>query len=241
MHEITLEATLVELADTLSEDFDVVELLSFLADRSVELLEVGEAGLTLLDQNGRLSLVAWSGDQVKEVEPERLDHGDGPSPECVRTSSPVVNHQLGADKARWPEWEERAVRAGFTSVNAFPLHRHKTVIGALTLFRRRPGPMRPEDVRAAQALASMATIAILQRRAVDEVAEVNAQLENALASRVVIEQAKGVLAASHGWEMDTAFSALRGFSRGQQRRLHDVAQALVNGDLDPAELIASGV
>lgn len=232
----SLESTFVELADTLVEDFDVVELLSMLADRCVVLLEVGAAGLMLADEQGELRLVAWSSDRIKSIEQDELRRGEGPALECFRTAAAIVGYEFGVDDPRWPDWESRAVAAGFLNVSVFPLKRGNTVIGTLDLFRRRPGPMPPEDVGRAQALAAVATIAILQHWASEEAAGVNAQLRVALESRVLIEQAKGIVSASRGWNLDQAFSALRAHARANNLRLRDVASEVTDGTIDPGVL-----
>ena len=229
--ETLLARTFVELADTLVDDFDVVELLTLLADRCVDVLDVAAAGLMLASSDGELRVMASSSDTMHVLELFELEAREGPCVDCFRTGEPVVNQNLGAPNDRWPVFAERAVEAGFRSAHAIPMRLRGAVIGALNLFRVDEGDMRDADVVAAQALADVATIGILQHRAVSETHVVNEQLAQALNSRIVIEQAKGVLAERAGLEVDDAFTLLRDHARSHNARLVDVARDVVEGRL----------
>ena len=234
--EPLLARTLVELADTLVADFDVVELLTRLADRCVEVLGVDAAGLMLAAPDGDLRVMASSSEAMRLLELFELQSKEGPCLDCYLGGKPVVNQDLGTVDGRWPRFGPEALAAGFRSVHALPMRLRGTVIGALNLFHAEAGEMRGADVDAAQALADVATIAILQHRATLEAQVVNQQLQHALNSRIVIEQAKGMVAESERLNMEQAFSALRTHARNHNLRLVDVAEAVIAGSLAPAAL-----
>jgi transcriptional regulator with GAF, ATPase, and Fis domain len=234
--EALLARTLVELADTLVADFDVVELLTLLADRCVEVLEVGAAGLMLAGPDGELRVMASSSEAMRVLELFELQSKEGPCLDCYLAGKPVVDQDLARVTSRWPLFAAEAVAAGFHSVQALPLRWRGTVIGALNLFHVGSGEMLAPDVEAAQALADVATIAILQNRASLEAQVINQQLQHALNSRIVIEQAKGMVAQREGLNMEQAFSALRAHARNHNLRLVDVAEAVIRGSLAPSAL-----
>lgn len=230
--ETLLARTLVELADSLVTDFDVVELLTLLTDGCVDVLDVGAAGLMLVAPEGDLRVMASSSEAMRLLELFELQSQEGPCLDCYRTGQPVVNQDLAMVKGRrWPRFAAEALAAGFHSVHALPMRLRGAVIGALNLFHVDPGEMRPADVAAAQAMADVATIAILQHRATREAQVINEQLNHALNSRIVIEQAKGMVAERKGLNMEQAFSVLRNHARNHNRRLVDVARDVINGAL----------
>jgi GAF domain-containing protein len=234
--EVLLARTLIELADTLVDDFDVVELLTRLVDRCVEVLGVSAAGLMLVSPEGDLRLAASSSEAMRVVELFELQSQEGPCLDCYRTGEPVVNQDLTIVNGRWPNFASVALDAGFRSVHALPLRLRGQVIGAVNLFRTDEGAMDAIDVLAGQALADMATIAILQHRAAVESQVLNEQLNFALNSRVLIEQAKGVLTERAGLDMEQAFAQLRNHARNHNLRLVDVAQQVIDRSLDTATL-----
>jgi serine phosphatase RsbU (regulator of sigma subunit) len=229
--EALLARTLVELADTLVDDFDVVELLTMLTDRCVEVLDVAAAGLMLAYPGGELRVMASSSDAMRLLELFELQSEEGPCPDCYRTGKPIVNHRLTASGGPWPRFGPRAVEAGFRSVHALPMRLRDVTIGALNLFRTDEGALNDADVAAAQALADVATITVLHHHAASDARLVNEQLHHALNSRVVIEQAKGVVAERAGLDMSQAFSALRNHARSHNLRLVDVAEDVIAGTL----------
>jgi GAF domain-containing protein len=231
-----LAGTLVKLADTLVADFDVVELLTVLADQCVEVLDVGAAGLMLVAPEGDLRVMASSSETMRVLELFELQSQEGPCLDCYRSGQPVVNQNLGDAHDRWPRFTPEAVAAGFQAVHALPMRLRGSVIGALNLFHLEPGGMRQEDIDAAQALADMATIAILHHRASIEAQVLNDQLNHALNSRIVIEQAKGMIAEREAVNMDQAFATLRNHARNHNLRLVIVAQDVITGALDAAAL-----
>lgn len=225
--EALLVDTFVTLADTMVKDFDVVDLLSLLADRCVELFEAGAAGLMLADGDGHLQLLASSSHQMRLLELLEFQDNDGPCPDAYHSGVPVSCHDLRDVTERWPTFAPAAVAAGFRSAHALPMRLRNDVIGALNLISTTVGPVSNADLAAAQALADVATIGILQNRATHESQLFTDQLLYALNSRIVIEQAKGVLSHSQNIDMDQAFDRLRSYSRNHNARLSDVAQAIV--------------
>ena len=233
--EQTLAETFVELADTLVTDFDVVDFLHVLAHRCVQLLDVDAAGLMLADQHGRLRVVASSTERARLVELFQLQHDEGPCLECYRSGAPVAHPDLAA-AVRWPRFAPAAGEAGFAAVQALPMRLRDEVIGAMNLFRETPGSLDEASRRVGQALVDVATIGLLHERNFRHRETLAEQLQAALNSRVTIEQAKGVLAERLGVGMDEAFGLLRGYARSHNRRLSDLARALVDRSADVADL-----
>jgi GAF domain-containing protein len=234
--ETTLAKTLVELADTLVADFDVVELLTVLTDGCIDVLDVGAAGLMLVAPQGDLRVMASSSETMRVLELFELQSREGPCLDCYRTGQPVLNHDLATASQRWPRFAAEALVAGFHTVHALPMRLRGTVLGALNLFHIHPGDMRQADIDAAQAMADVATIAILQHRATHEAQILNDQLNQALNSRVVIEQARGMLAERLGIDMEQAFATLRHHARSHNLRLVNVARNIIEGTLAASTL-----
>jgi GAF domain-containing protein len=223
--------TLVELADTLVDDFDVVDLLTLLSHRCVEVLDVSAAGIMLVSAEGDLRVVASSSEAMRIVELFELQSDEGPCVDCYRDAALIMNDDLVASGARWPRFTPVALEAGFQSAHALPMRLRGATIGALNLFRAGTGSLEADDVRAAQALADVATIAILQHRVGLQAHLVNEQLNEALNSRIVIEQAKGVIAERADIDTDEAFQRLRRYARSANLRLADVARDVASGSL----------
>jgi GAF domain-containing protein len=238
--ESLLAETLVELADSLVDDFDVVELLTLLTDRCVEVLGVAAAGILLVSMQGELGVMASSDEATRVLELFELQCQEGPCLDCYRTGAPVVAADLTTADGRWPHFAVESLRAGFRSVHAVPMRLRGTTIGALNLFGLGTDILDESDSRAAQAFADVATIAILQNRALLAAQVVNDELQHALQSRVAIEQAKGVLAERAGIDVDQAFTYLRSFARNHGRRLAEVAHDVIDGTLATAEVIPPG-
>jgi GAF domain-containing protein len=236
--EATLTRTLVELADTLVADFDVVDLLTLLTDRCVEVLEIDAAGLMLVAPGGDLRLMTSSNEAMRVLELFELQSQEGPCLDCYRTAEPVVNEDLAGTHGRWPRFAPEAIAAGYRTVHALPMRLRGTIIGALNLFGVEPEEMQPADIDAAQALADVATIAILQHRAATEAQILNEQLNYALNSRIVIEQAKGMVAQREGLDMEQSFARLRTYARRNNLKLADVARGVIDGSLTSAALDA---
>jgi GAF domain-containing protein len=223
-----LTRTFVDLADTLVDEFDVIDLLHVLTSRCADLLGVDAAGVMLADSHGQLRLAASSSERARLLELFELQNDEGPCLDAFRTGLPVSYVDIGNGPAPWPTFAAHATAEGFSSVHALPMRLRHQTIGALNLFAHAPVQLPDDDVRVAQAFADIATIAILQERLVKEREVLAAQLQTALDSRVIIEQAKGVLAERLGFDMDTAFSTLRDAARRANRRLSDVAREVVD-------------
>jgi GAF domain-containing protein len=231
--EQMLADTFVLLADTMVDDYDVVDLLDQLVNACVLVLGVTAAGLLLDDQKGNLALVASSSQESRLLELFQLQNNQGPCLDCVRTGTAVTSGDLDVDRDRWPLFVPAARMAGFRSVAALPLRLRDQVIGGLNLFMVSPREVPLNDRRLAQALADVATIGILQQRSLHRSHVLSEQLQNALTSRVVIEQAKGVLAERGQLTMEAAFNALRRYARDHNLKLTEVAHHVVTASLDP--------
>jgi GAF domain-containing protein len=229
--ETLLAKTLVGLADTLVDDFDVVELLTLLTDGCIDVLDVAAAGLMLAAPEGDLRVMASSSEAMRVLELFELQAQEGPCLDCYRTGQPVLNQHLAVAEDRWPRFAPEAHAAGFHTVHALPMRLRGTVIGALNLFNNYLGDIRRTDIVAAQAMADVATIAILQHRATHEAQVLNEQLNHALNSRIVIEQAKGMLAERLDVDLEQAFTRLRNHARNHNLRLADLARNITNGSL----------
>ena len=234
--EALLARTLVELADTLVDDFDVVDLLTLLAHRCVEALDVDAAGIMLAGDDGELRVLASSSEAMRVLELFEIQAREGPCLDCHRTGQAVLNSDLTAVGGLWPLFGPEAVAAGFQSAHALPMHLRGSVIGALNLFRAHPGEMEAVDVEIAQAFADVATIAILQHLAANEAQVLNRQLTQALNSRIVLEQAKGMVAERSNLDMEQAFAVLRSHARNHNLRLVDVARSVIDGSLSASNL-----
>jgi len=228
MAQTQLADVFVELADTLVDDFDVIEFMHVLTERCVQLLSVSAAGLLLTDQRGTLQVVAASTERTRLLELFQLQTDQGPCLDCFRTGQPVSVADL-TSVGRWPKFAAAAAEAGFVAVHAVPMRLRSEVIGALNLFDTQPHALDDGTLRIGQALADVATIGLLQQRAIQRRDLLTEQLQTALNSRVLIEQAKGVLAERHQVDVAQAFALLRNSARSHNRRLSDLSQAIVDG------------
>lgn len=218
-----LSDVFVEIADTLVADFDLVDFLQHLTDRAADISSAGAVGLLLTDYRGGLRFMASSNDSGRALELFELQHSEGPCLDCYRTKRPVVNADLRHAGDRWPRFAPAATELGFESVHAFPMRLRENTIGALNLFGSANHRFEPGEVRIVQALTDVATIAILQERNISRAEALTEQLQGALNSRIVIEQAKGALAQREGVTIDVAFEIIRSRARASQQRIADVA------------------
>ncbi|MHB8378883.1 MAG: GAF and ANTAR domain-containing protein [Acidimicrobiales bacterium] len=234
--ESLLIATLVELADNLVDNYDVIDVLTVLSDRCVEAMDVDAAGVMLGSPGGELQFVASSSESMRVLELFQIQADEGPCVDCFRSGQAVVNQSLSETDGRWPNFTPRALARGFRSVHSLPMRLRGRTIGALNLFRTTQGPMGEDDVILAQGLADVATIAILQHRSSLDAHILNEQLSNALNSRIVIEQAKGIISQATHCDMDHAFGRLRAHARNHNEGLTGVTWGLVEGTLNPHDL-----
>lgn len=230
--ETKLNAAFVKLADTLTDDYDVVDLLHTLMEECIDLLDTQAGGLMLADALGNLELVASTNEQADFVEIMQLNAGTGPCIDCFSTGTAVGVADIDETATRWPEFRAAALKQGFHSVHATPLRLRGQIIGTMNLFGTSVGELSPSDAAVAQALADVATIGILQERIIHESGIVTEQLQRALDSRILIEQAKGVLSQTGSMEMGDAFAALRAYARNNNLSLRYVAEGVTNRTLD---------
>lgn len=234
--ESRLSTAFVKLADTLTAEYDMVDLLHTLLDECVELLFLDAGGLMIANSFGHLELLASTSELADLVEVMQLAAGAGPCIECFSTGASVAVSNIGDTKTRWPEFSSVALKQGFHSVLAVPLKLRGQIIGTMNLFSHDVRTVSERDTAIAQALADVATIGILQERAIRETSIVTDQLQRALDSRILIEQAKGVLSEVGSLEMDAAFVALRSHARNNNLSLRDVAEKVVNRSLDALDV-----
>jgi GAF domain-containing protein len=227
--------TFVEIVDTLVGDFDVIEVLTLLTTRCVELLNAAAAGILLADGDGHLRVMGASNEEVELLELFQIQNDEGPCLDSFQTGQVVTNPDLHAGSP-WPKFAVESVQRGFPSVCAVPLRLKDVTLGCLNLFMSEPVLLPDTDVALAQALADVASIAIVQDQATREAAIREGQLQHALNSRIAIEQAKGMIAEGAGLDMNQAFNRLRTYARDNNRGLTDVAETLVAGSISVDEL-----
>ena len=225
--EQLISDSFVNLAGALASGEDVVELLERLTSRCVELLDVASAGLLLADRRGTLHVMAASTTETRAVEVLAVQSAEGPCRDCYLTGEQVLVEDLAEHAQRWPQFVPFALRSGFRSVHAVPLRLRSRTLGAMGLFGGETGRLNERDLSLAQALADVASIALTQDQERDDHATLTAQLQTALDSRVVLEQAKGILAQHGDLDMKQAFEALRKFARDHNLKLSEVAEAVV--------------
>jgi GAF domain-containing protein len=236
--EQDLLAAFVEFADTFVAEYDVVEFVHRLAERCVEFVDASEAGIMLADRDGTLHYLASSSERMRLIELFELQHDEGPCLDAFRMGVAVQGAITAEAGERWPRFAPHAREVGFRSVSALPMRLRTDVIGALNLFSTAPGPLSADDQQVAQALADIATIGILQERALHDGQIVTSQLQGALESRIVIEQAKGIVAQGAHVSVDDAFKLLRGYARNHNRLLSSTAHEIIDGTLPVEALIA---
>jgi GAF domain-containing protein len=237
--EVALANTFVALADTLVHDFDVNDLFDRLVAACVDVLGATTAGLMLADQRGSLQLVASTSSAMREMELFEMRHGEGPCLDSFASGRPLTVRLSDAAAAeRWPRFTPEALNRSYTGVQALPMRLRGETIGALNVFHSDDHELAESDTRVAQALADVATIAILQRRALASSEVLAEQLQAALNERIVIEQAKGLLAERGQLTVDAAFGLLRDFCRSSRLPLTPTARELVNGERDPDDILA---
>lgn len=227
----------VELSTELVNDYDMLEMLANLTTHCVSLLDVGSAGLLLANDRGVLHLAAASSERTQQLELFQLQRDEGPCLDCYRDGVAVSVPDLEAERERWPQFSTVALDAGFKSVHAVPMRLRGDTLGGLGLFGDRVGTLDDNDLDLAQALAHVACVAIVNEKSAADRTSVNTQLQHALTSRIVLEQAKGVIAHSGNLEIDDAFNILRRYARENGLKLSAVAADLVNRKLRAEKLL----
>lgn len=229
--EDQLLQTVGTLADSLVDNFDIVDLLQLLVDECASIFDATAAGILLVSPSGELEVIVSTSERSEFVGLMQVRAGQGPCVEAIQTGQVVSVEDLRHIAERWPKFAEDARKSGFSSLHAIPMRLRDSVIGSLNLFRDRVGELNPADATAAKTLADIATISILQQRIVEESVIAQGQLQRALDSRVLIEQAKGYIAQSHNLDMDSAFQRIRAHARSTQTRLSVVAADITAGRL----------
>ena len=235
--EAAVTAAFVSLASSLATGADVVDLLDTLTTTCAQLLDVASAGLLLADPRGVLHVLAASSHATRQLELFQSQRDEGPCRDTYATGAPVSVPDLTAEASRWPEFVPAARAAGFVSVHAVPLRLQQTTLGALGLFGSRAGALSGADLGLAQALADVASVALIQNTTPADPAAVARQLQTVLSHRAQVERAKGVLAQIGNLDMPDAFTVLRGYARRHGQRLGEVADALVTGTLPARQVL----
>jgi GAF domain-containing protein len=235
--EENINDAFVRVAGTLVDDYDVVELLSTLVHTCTQLLNVQAGGILLADGTGLLELVASTSEEAEIVEVMIVAAGAGPCIDCFTTGAVVSIPNIETDAAQWPRFRRTALEQGFRAAHATPLRLHGEVIGAMNLLSTEPGALSDRDARLAQALADVATVGILHERSLRQPELVAAQLHLALDTRILVEQAKGVLAEVHSCTMTEAFDALRDYARVHEITLRAAAAGVVDRSISVHSLV----
>jgi GAF domain-containing protein len=235
--EVRTAHAFLEIVDSLVDDFDVIELLTNLAHRTVELLEAAAVGILLADESGQLRVMAASNERVQLLELFQIQNEEGPCFDSFRTGAVVFSSEL--PNALWPRFGVVSAEAGYRTVCAVPLRLRDAVLGCLNLFIEGSQPLSADEVALAQALADVASIAIVQDQLTRQAAIREGELQHALASRIAIEQAKGMIAERSGIDMHESFDRLRNYARGTNRGLTEVAESMVAGTLS-VDTVARG-
>jgi hypothetical protein len=234
--EVWLARTFVELADTLIADFDLVEFLSMVVERCAVLLDGPEVGLAIASPAGQLRVLASSSERMRVLELVEIQSEEGPCRDAYLSGRQVLNMRIDAAQTRWPSFGPRARDAGFQMLHALPMRLRGRLLGAVNIFDTRVREMTAQEANMAQAFSDVATIGILQQRSVRDQAVLSNQLSNALQTRVVIEQAKGIVGEALHVGMDEAFNLMRGYARRNNLRLTAAARSVVAGSLPAAIL-----
>ena len=234
--ESLLISTLVELADNLVDDYDVIDVLSVLSDRCVQAIDIDAAGVMLASPAGELQYIASSSESMRLLELFQIQADEGPCVDCFSDGRAIINRALTDPDERWPRFSPEAIARGFNAVHCLPMRLRGRTIGALNLFRAQEGKLDEADVAVAQGLADVATIAILQHQSSLDANVLNVQVSNALNSRIIIEQAKGMISQATNCDVNEAFSRLRMFARNHNEGLTSIAHRIVEGQLGVAEI-----
>ncbi len=238
--QVSLAERFVALADTLVDDYDVVEVLDGLMGTCLELLDVDQAGLLLNDAQGNLQRVASSSEEARLLELLQVQTREGPCFEAVQTGESIIVEDIAQHRDRWPTFAAHAAADGFNSVYAFPMRLRSATIGGLNLFGAERDALDEESRVIAKALADIATIGILQQRSIHRTSLLAENLQRALNTRVVVEQAKGILSERGNLPMDATFDLLRSYARSHNLKLSVLAHSIVYPPHLADAVLASG-
>lgn len=236
--ETLITRAFVSVADTLTTEFDVVDLLHNLVEQCTDILNTDAGGLMLVDDGGQLQLMTSTSEAADFVEVMQLTADRGPCIECFTTGKSVSVPDI-AETDLWPEFRQAALDSGFRSAHAVPMKLRGQVIGTMNLFAASPGALTRRDAAVAQALADVATIGILQERISRENTILAEQLHRALDSRILVEQAKGMIAHTLTIKIDDAFTLIRTYARSNNLTIRAVAEAVSNRTIAPQALVLS--
>jgi GAF domain-containing protein len=227
--ERDITESLVSLASSLADGYDVADLLSDLTADCARILDIASASLMLANGRGVLNVLAASSEAAEHLELFQLQRDEGPCLDCYSEGTAVLAPDLDQEVDRWPLFVTGARSAGFRSVHALPMRLRGNTLGTLGLSA--------DDLRLGQALADVASVSLVQAQASADQTALNQQLQTALSSRITIEQAKGVLTQQGASDMTEAFALLRRYARDRNLKLTDVAQSVVSGALTAGHLI----
>ncbi|MFI8455377.1 GAF and ANTAR domain-containing protein [Kitasatospora sp. NPDC085464] len=217
--------------------YDAVEFLHRLTEVCTVLSGTAGAGIMVTDRRGDLRDIAYSDEQVRQLEALQIAAGEGPCLDCRRTGEVVVERDLRRGRARWPRFSAKALDLGFRAVRAVPLRLEGRALGTLNVFDTRAGVDPGQDgFDVVQPLADLAVIALLQRRQGREQSAAE-EVTAALVDRTSVERAKGVLAEVGGLDMDASFEVLRAHARRTGTGVAHVARSLLDGRLDAVTLL----
>lgn len=229
--DVDLANIFVLLGDSLSAGRDIVDTMDILVQSSTRFTAATEAGILLADSAGVLHVTASTNERTREIEEAQLGSSQGPCLDCYLSGQAIGVSDISTEAARWPQFVALAQSRGFSAVHSAPLNVHGQTFGTLNLFSTGLVPFSDQDAALALALAQMATISVVQHKVLGDHKALTDQLRGALDSRILIEQAKGILAQRHGVPVDAAFSLLRNYARSTNSKLHDIADRIVNHGL----------
>ncbi|CAN5907388.1 GAF and ANTAR domain-containing protein [soil metagenome] len=226
---------LTRFAGTLVEGYDLADVLERVGADIRSVLDVAGAGVMLGDDDGNLRFTSTSDSVLEKLEALQIELDEGPCLRAYRSGEIVVATDLSTDE-RFPDFGSRAVDAGMSAVYSFPMHIEEAVFGALNLYRREPGDFTDDQVEVGQTFANVATSYLSNARDSEQQTLLTKQLQHALNSRVLIEQAKGFVSARTDLDLPDAFGLIRSYARRNQVKVRDVARDLLHGDLSVDDL-----
>jgi GAF domain-containing protein len=217
----------------LSDELDLIDVLDQLLMACLSILGVDAAAVLIDDQNGHLIPVASSSEEARLLELFQVHMNQGPCLDAIRGGTTVFSHDLQDERERWPAFCDAALEIGYHSVVAVPMRLNGTTIGGLNIFSNQAGQQSDERRRLGTALGHLAALAISHQQSARRSAALAEQLQHALSSRVVIEQAKGVLAERLDLTMEAAFDRIRRYARDHNQKLGEVCAGVISGEITP--------